>query len=141
MSRWIDLAEDRLAGTGIQCIFAPGNDDPFFVDDLLRSSASVIDPDERVIELPGGFPMISVGYSNRTPWDSPRELDEADLAAVIDREAAKLDDPSRAVFNLHVPPKDTLIDQAVALDKEFRPKISGGSPIITGSAARRCGTR
>jgi Icc-related predicted phosphoesterase len=65
MSRWLDLAEDRLAGTGIECIFAPGNDDPFFVDDLLRSSASVIDPDERVIELPGGFPMISVGYSNR----------------------------------------------------------------------------
>ena len=132
MSRWLDLAEDRLAGTGIQCIFAPGNDDPFFIDDLLRSSASVIDPDERVIELPGGFPMISVGYSNRTPWDSPRELDEADLADVIDREAGKLADTGKAIFNLHVPPKDTPIDQAMALDKEFRPKMSGGSPIITG---------
>ena len=132
MGRWLDLAEERLAGTGIECIFAPGNDDPFFVDDLLRSSASVIDPDERVIELPGGFPMISVGYSNRTPWDSPRELDEADLAEVIDREVAKLDDPGKAIFNLHVPPKDTPIDQAMALDKEFRPKMSGGSPIITG---------
>ena len=61
MSRWIDLAEDRLAGTGIQCVFAPGNDDPFFIDDLLKSSSSVIDPDQRVIELPGGFSMISVG--------------------------------------------------------------------------------
>jgi len=132
MSRWIDLAEDRLAGTGIECIFAPGNDDPFFVDDLLGSSASVINPDQRVIELPGGFPMISVGYSNRTPWDSPRELDEDDLTAVIDREAAKLADPRKAIFNLHVPPKDTPIDQAMALDKEFRPKMSGGSPIITG---------
>ena len=38
MSRWIDMAEDRLAGTGIECIFAPGNDDPFFIDDLLSSS-------------------------------------------------------------------------------------------------------
>ena len=132
MSRWIDLAEDRLAGTGIQCIFAPGNDDPFFVDDLLKSSSSVIDPDQRVIELPGGFPMISVGYSNRTPWDSPRELDEDDLAAVIDTEAAKLADPGQAIFNLHVPPKNTPIDQAVALDAEFRPKMSGGSPLITG---------
>jgi len=132
MIRWLDMAEDRLAGTGIQCIFAPGNDDPFFVDDLLRGSASVIDPDQRVIELPGGFPMISVGYSNRTPWDSPRELDEDDLAAVIDREAAKLADPAKAIFNLHVPPKDTPIDQAMALDSEFRPKMSGGSPVITG---------
>src|SRR5712691_6614118 len=132
MGRWLDLAEERLAGTGIECIFAPGNDDPFFVDDLLGSSASVINPDQRVIELPGGFPMISVGYSNRTPWDSPRELDEADLAEVIDREVAKLADPAKAIFNLHVPPKDTPIDQAMALDAEFRPKMSGGSPLITG---------
>jgi len=132
MSRWIDLAEERLSGTGIQCIFAPGNDDPFFVDDLLSSSSSVTNPDKRLIELPGGFPMISVGYSNRTPWDSPRELDEKDLAAVIDGEAAKLADPAKAVFNFHVPPKDTPIDQAVALDAEFRPKLSGGSPLITG---------
>jgi Icc-related predicted phosphoesterase len=132
MSRWIDLTEDRLAGTGVQCIFAPGNDDPFFIDDLLASSAAVTNPEGQVVELPGGFSMISVGYSNRTPWDSPRELDEVDLRAVIDREVAKLPDVGRAVFNLHVPPKDTPIDQAMALDKEFRPVMSGGSPVITG---------
>lgn len=132
MSRWIDLAEDRLAGTGIQCVFAPGNDDPFFVDDLLSSSSLVVNPEGQVHELPGGFPMISVGYSNRTPWDSPRELDEDDLAAEIDREVARLDDPSKAIFNLHVPPKDSPIDQAVALDAEFRPVFKGGSPFITG---------
>jgi uncharacterized protein len=132
MSRWIDLTEDRLSGTGIQCIFAPGNDDPFFIDDLLSSSAAVTNPEGQVVELPGGFSMISVGYSNRTPWDSPRELDEIDLRAVIDREVAKLPDPGRAIFNLHVPPKDTPIDQAMALDKEFRPVMSGGSPVITG---------
>jgi uncharacterized protein len=132
MSRWIDLAEERMAGTGIQVIFAPGNDDPFFVDPLLSSSSFVVNSNQRVIELPGGFPMISVGYSNRTPWASPRELDEDDLAALIDAEAAKLADPGKAIFNLHVPPKNTPIDQAVALDAEFRPKMSGGSPLITG---------
>ncbi len=132
MSTWLDLAEDRLAGTGIQCIFAPGNDDPFFLDELLSSSATVINPEGQVTELPGGFPMISVGYSNRTPWDSPRELDEADLADVIERQVATLPDPSKAIFNLHVPPKDTPIDQAMALDREFRPVVKGGSPVITG---------
>jgi len=144
MSQWIELAEERLAGTGIGCIIAPGNDDPFFIDDVLGSSTSVINPDQRVVELPGGFQMISVGYSNRTPWDSPRELDEDDLAALIDREAAKLPDPGRAIFNLHVPPKDTPIDQAVALDKEFRPVMRGGSPLITGvgsSAVRQALTK
>ena len=86
----------------------------------------------QVTELPGGFPMISVGYSNRTPWDSPRELDEADLADVIERQVATLPDPSKAIFNLHVPPKDTPIDQAMALDAEFRPVLRSGSPVITG---------
>jgi len=132
MSQWIDLAEDRLAGTGIQCLFAPGNDDPFFLDELLSSSSSVINPDGQVIELPGGFPMISVGYSNRTPWSSPRELDEDDLADLIETQVARLDDPSKAIYNLHVPPKNTPIDQAMALDAEFRPVIKGGSPVITG---------
>jgi uncharacterized protein len=132
MSRWIELAEERLAGTKITCLIAPGNDDPLFIDGVLGSSPHVINPDSRLVELPGGFPMISVGYSNRTPWDSPRELDEEDLAALIDAEAAKLGDPGKAIFNLHVPPKDTPIDQAVALDKEFRPVMRGGSPYITG---------
>lgn len=132
MSGWIDMAEDRLAGTGIECIFAPGNDDPFFIDDLLSSSDSVVNPDGRVVELPGGYSMISVGYSNRTPWASPRELDEADLRAAIDAEVKKLSDPSRAIFNLHVPPKDTPIDQAMELDADFRPVVKGGSPVIAG---------
>jgi Icc-related predicted phosphoesterase len=132
MSRWIDMAEDRLGGTGIEVIFAPGNDDPMFVDDLLSGSDIVVNPDSRVVELPGGFPMISVGYSNRTPWDSPRELDEDDLRAVIDEEVAKLADPQRSIFNLHVPPKNTPIDQAMELDAEFRPVVKGGSPVITG---------
>ena len=132
MSRWIDMAEDRLGGTGIEVIFAPGNDDPMFVDDLLSGSDLVVNPDSRVVELPGGFPMISVGYSNRTPWDSPRELDEDDLRKVIDEEIAKLEDPGRAIFNLHVPPKNTPIDQAMELDAEFRPVVKGGAPVITG---------
>jgi Icc-related predicted phosphoesterase len=132
MNRWIDMAEDRLGGTGIEVIFAPGNDDPMFIDDLLSGSDVVVNPDSRVVELPGGFPMISVGYSNRTPWDSPRELDEGDLRKVIDEEVAKLEDPRRAIFNLHVPPKNTPIDQAMELDAEFRPVVKGGSPVITG---------
>src|SRR4029077_17733330 len=83
LTRWIDIVEDRLAGTGIQCVFAPGNDDPLFVDDLLWSRSAVTTADGRFVELPGGFSMVSVGYSNRTPWSSPRELDEPDLKAMI----------------------------------------------------------
>jgi Icc-related predicted phosphoesterase len=132
LAQWMSLAEERLDGTGIMCLLAPGNDDPLFVDDLLGSSDMLINPEGRLVELPGDFTMISVGYSNPTPWDSPRELPEEQLAARITREAAKIPNMSRAIFNLHVPPKDTPIDQAMALDAEFRPIMKSGSPVITG---------
>jgi uncharacterized protein len=129
---WLRLAEERLAGQPVMCLMAPGNDDHPFVDDLLRTSGVVINPEREVVELPGGFPMISVGYSNITPWDSPRELPEDQLLDMIQEEAAKLGDFDRAVFNLHVPPKNTPIDQAMLLDAEFRPVLRSGAPVISG---------
>jgi uncharacterized protein len=138
---WLELAEERLNGVDVLCFMAPGNDDHPFVDALLRTSSRVVNPEGELVELPGGFPMISVGYSNPTPWDSPRELPEDQLLALIDREAAKLTDPARAIFNFHVPPKDTPIDQAVLVDAELRPVIKAGAPAIAGvgSSAVRTG--
>ncbi|HEX4247479.1 MAG TPA: hypothetical protein VH008_06400 [Pseudonocardia sp.] len=130
--RWLALAEERLAGTGVLCLLAPGNDDPPFVDDVLRSSSRVINPEGGLVELPGGFSLVSVGYANPTPWDSPRELPEPDLEARIVAEAEKVPDPSRAVFNLHVPPKQTPLDQAMLLDERWRPVLRGGRPVIDG---------
>jgi Icc-related predicted phosphoesterase len=132
LTSWLALAEERLAGTGITCLLAPGNDDPFFVDELLGSSAQVINPDRHVVELEQGYTLVSVGYSNPTPWDSPRELPESKLRQLIDKQATEVPDMSRCIFNLHVPPKDTPIDQAMALDEEFRPIMKSGSPVITG---------
>jgi uncharacterized protein len=132
LGRWLELAEDRLAGTGVRCFFAPGNDDPAFVDDILRSSALVINPEETLVDLGDGITMISVGYSNKTPWDSPRELPEDELAAYIGAQAEALGNTDRVIFNFHVPPRDTPIDQAVLLDPQFRPIMKGGMPVISG---------
>ena len=132
LGRWLDLAEERLAGSGVRCFFAPGNDDPAFVDDILRSSAFVINPEEALVDLGDGITMVSVGYSNKTPWDSPRELPEDELAAYIGQQAEALGNTDRVIFNFHVPPRDTPIDQAVLLDPEFRPIMKGGMPVISG---------
>jgi uncharacterized protein len=132
LGRWLDLAQERLAGSGMRCFFAPGNDDPAFVDDILRTSAFVINPEEALVDLGDGITMVSVGYSNKTPWDSPRELPEDELAAYIGQQAEALGNTDRVVFNFHVPPRDTPIDQAVLLDPEFRPIMKGGMPVISG---------
>jgi Icc-related predicted phosphoesterase len=122
------------------CYLCPGNDDPGFVGPVLRGGDLVTNPERRLVELPGGFEMISIGYSNVTPWKSPREAPEAQLHAMIVREAEKLRDPARAVFNLHVPPLRTPLDQAMLIDEQLRPVVRGGSPVIDGvgsSAVRR----
>jgi Icc-related predicted phosphoesterase len=132
LNHWLEMAEDRLAGTGIQCYFAPGNDDPIFVDDILRTSATVINPEEAQVDLGDGYTMVSVGYSNQTPWDSPRELPENELAAYIGQQVSAVGSTDRVIFNFHVPPRETPIDQAALLDAEFRPIMKGGMPVISG---------
>src|SRR3989475_6900004 len=125
---WLALAEERLNGSDVLCFMAPGNDDPPFVDALLRTSQRVINPEGSLVDLPGGFPMISVGYSNPTPWDSPRELPEDQLLELIDREAGQVFDPTPAVFNFPLPPKATPIHQAVPADADVRPAINDRAP-------------
>lgn len=132
ITRWLELAETRLAGTGIVCLVSPGNDDQPFIDELLGSSADVINPDGRVVELPGGFELVSLGYANRTPWDSPRELDEAELGARIRGLAAQVGHPDRTIFNLHVPPQASSLDQAILLEADLSPVIRNGSPVVGG---------
>jgi Icc-related predicted phosphoesterase len=130
IERWLELAAERLNGR--VCLMAPGNDDPAFVDGLLDASTVVVNPEGRVTRLPGGYELISCGTSNPTPWDTPRELPEESLSALIEASASAVERPERAIFNLHVPPRDTPIDQAVQLDGELRPVMEAGSPVIGG---------
>lgn len=132
LQQWLELAEERLAGTGTLCFVGPANDDPYFIDDVLHESSTVVNPNERLVQLPEGFTMLSVGYSNITPWDSPRELPEDKLRTVIDAQASQLGSFDRTIFNFHVPPKDTLLDQALLLDEELKPVMRGGQPVEAG---------
>lgn len=136
--RWLTLADERLEGTEVRCFLMPGNDDPVAVDEAIEHASRVEACEERIVEF-DGHAMISFGYSNRTPWDSPRELDEDELYERIDRLASQLDDPARSVFNLHVPPYDSTLDTAAELDEDFGVVMLGGEPnmIPVGSTAVR----
>ena len=136
---WMKLAEERLKGTGISCYVSPGNDDFFDIDEALNSATYVINPEEKVVEIDGEHEMITLGYANHTPWNSPREVDEDVLQQKIDRMATRIKDMKKALFNLHVPPINTVIDQAPKLDQNLKPVISGGSIVMisAGSMAVR----
>jgi uncharacterized protein len=135
---WVELADERLAGTGTRAYVIPGNDDPWSIDEVLSSGNSVVACDER-IELVGPHEMVSLGYSNRTPWKTPRELDEEEIYARLSRLAEQLEKPERAIFNVHVPPWESSLDTAFEVDEELRYVTKGGRPheVPTGSRAVR----
>jgi len=135
---WMALAEQRLAGTDVRCFLMPGNDDPPGVDDAIEQAVRVEACDERIVEF-GGYTMISLGYSNRTPFDSPRELEESELFDRVERLADQVEDHSRSIFNLHVPPYDSTLDTAAELDGNLAVVMVGSEPklIPVGSTAVR----
>src|ERR687884_670069 len=103
VERWMQLADEKLAGTGIRCFVCPGNDDQLEVDDVIARAKTVELGEGRVLEL-DGYQMASSGYSNRTPWDTYREEDEPQLAERIKKMVSHVTSPpERTIFSLHCP--------------------------------------
>src|SRR3954454_23975817 len=124
---WVGLADERLAGTDTRAYVIPGNDDPWSIDAVLASGSGVVPCDERV-EKVGPHEMVSFGYSNRTPWETPRELDEEEIYLRLKRLVDQLEAPERAIFNIHVPPYESSLDIAYEVDEELRYVMKGGRP-------------
>ena len=91
----------------------------------------------QVIALDAQHEMISSGWSNRTPWNTYREEDEPDLAKRYAAMIANLKDPRNAIFNIHVPPYKSNLDEAPELDENLRPKYAGNALKPVGSTALR----
>jgi Icc-related predicted phosphoesterase len=137
--RWVQMAEERLRDTGIKCFISPGNDDRWEVDEALNKSKTLINPEEKVVELDQDHEMITLGLTNHTPWKSPREFDEDVLTESIEKMAAGVGNMRNCIFNLHCPPYGTIIDPAPKLDETLKPVLSGGQVVMTpaGSTAVR----
>jgi uncharacterized protein len=136
LDRWLDMADGKLRGGAIPCILNGGNDDIFEIDPILESSPTVTFAEGKVIDL-GGFTMISMGYTNPTPWDTHREAPEDELALRIDAIAARVPDMNRTIFNFHAPPYGTGLDEAPELDASMRPTHGGAVMKPVGSTAVR----
>jgi Icc-related predicted phosphoesterase len=136
VERWLELADEKLAGTGVRCYVCPGNDDEPAIDEVVRGARRVEHAEGRVIDV-DGFEMISTGWSNPTPWNTHREESEADLGRRIEVMATRVRDPQRAIFNFHVPPYGSTLDEAPALDDQLRPMYGGRAMRPVGSTAVR----
>jgi uncharacterized protein len=132
--KWVALAADRLAGTGIRLLIGLGNDDFDAMIPYLSLGPVGYAPDG-LLDL-GDFTLVSLGWSNITPWRTNRECTEEVLAEklTVVHESA---DPARTIFNIHVPPYDCGLDLAPRLDESLQIQLVGGQPdlVPVGSAS------
>jgi Icc-related predicted phosphoesterase len=138
--RWMDLAESKLAGTGIRCYATGGNDDvPEVMAAMDRSDArAFVACEDRIVPIDDEHVMVSMPYVNPTPWHTPREAPEPELAQRIEAVAGGLSDYGKAIFNFHAPPKNSTLDTCPELDWTTDPPsqiVSSGQPVLYGAGS------
>jgi uncharacterized protein len=134
---WIEYAEKKLKGTGRRIIVTAGNDDPEFIDELFQHSDVIQWAERKIVWLDDDHEILNEGYSNHTPWNTHREYDEDRLLDVLTVQADKLKDVKNAIFNIHVPPYGSQIDNAPLMDAQLRPVDGGQTLVPVGSTAVR----
>ena len=137
LEQWLATADRKLKDSGIRCFVCPGNDDMPEVDAIIRTSKFVQHSEGEVIQLDKHHEMISSGWSNITPWHTYREENEAELQVRYAAMTARLNHPRSSIFNVHVPPYGSMLDEAPELTEDLRPKYAGQALKPVGSRALR----
>jgi Icc-related predicted phosphoesterase len=141
LASWIDLAETRLKGSGVKCFMMGGNDDEPEVLELLKDTPteSIVFCEDKEVQVDDHHTMITIGFSNPTPWKTPREVDDEDLGTMIEGLADKVADTEHAIFNLHVPPVDSTLDTCPMLDWSTDPPtqiVKAGQAVMHGAGSK-----
>lgn len=114
MQHWIELADEKLKDSKATIFMAPGNDDPMEMDAILESSKVMKSAAMKNLDVLG-YEMITIAHTSPTPWDTPREWSEEEMAKNIDKLAGTIKTMERAIFNFHDPPYGTMLDYAPKL--------------------------
>jgi uncharacterized protein len=135
ITRWAAVADERLAAASVPCVAIPGNDDDDEVGEVLNASRLITNADGTVVDF-GDFQVLGLGYSNPTPWNSPRELSEEELGERLLAAGEKLDPARPTIFNVHVPPHASGLDTAPELNEDLSLASAGGmQSVAVGSTA------
>lgn len=137
---WLSLIPDRVP-PHCKVIMSPGNDDKLSIDEIIRSDPNpqVVFGEEEVVALDDEHEVLCFGWSNPTPFNSPRECSEEELEERLEAVVAQVKKLETAVFCIHVPPYKSLIDEAPEVDKNLNPMVKAGRPrmVPVGSKAVR----
>jgi Icc-related predicted phosphoesterase len=141
LSNWVDLAEERLKGTGKKCYVTGGNDDdPEVLIAIKREGTqSFFACENEVVKVDDDHTMLSIGFSTPTPWNTPREIPDEQLGEMIEKMVSQVTDLNHAIFNFHDPPVDSTLDTCPKLDWSKDPPepiIQGGQTVLYGAGSK-----
>ena len=96
LTRFYAKAHEKLQPLGTRVYLLAGNDDYPEVAEFIRTTPSdvVVAFDEQVVEFRDSYQIAGYGYSNPTPWFTPREIPEAQLLEGL-RKVVRTADPKR----------------------------------------------
>jgi len=132
LRKWIEFAKSKLRGTNIKLYLQLGNDDDQELENILNEAEDeiVVHAENKALELPLGYHLVSNGYANITPWHCPRDFDEDFIYRKLEELVSRISDSGRLILNTHCPPYNTNIDLAPKLDKDLKPIITSGGVVM-----------
>ncbi|MGA8542537.1 MAG: metallophosphoesterase [Thermoplasmata archaeon] len=140
LGRWLEWARGRIGDESVRLLIGLGNDDFTPMEEAILADPFAELTDLEVVRLEDGHEVLTLPYSNPTPWKTHRELTEEEIGSRIEAIAATLDHPESAVYNIHVPPFNTPLDLAPRLDSLLTKVMTPGGHeemIHVGSTAVR----
>jgi Icc-related predicted phosphoesterase len=133
--RWMKFADERLKGKNVKCFVCPGNDDMPEINPVVEESKYVTLAEGKVMRVDDYHEMISLGWTNPTPWNTFKECSEEELLKKIEKLISNIEDIDNSIFNLHAPPYGCGLDQAPEIDETLKLKSRVLVPV--GSSAVR----
>ena len=143
LRRWIELADERLAGIGASVYVIAGNDDPWSVDDMLRLRRAGRLPATARSCTSADHEMIS-SATRTQPLAHPARARGGRALRAPARPRRSAGGARAAIFNLHVPPYDRASTPQTRSTTELTSYARGpaardpcGSYAVTGRSSRR----
>jgi len=133
IQRWTKMAEKHLAPLDIPLYWIGGNDDKPEALARIVSTPHVHYIDEAVTRFDEDHEILGFGWTNISPWRTPRELTEERLKQRLDPLLSRVEDPGRCIYLMHAPPYETGLDIAPKLDTSTdppRPLVKGGQQVL-----------
>ena len=107
-ARGLENIGPKLAAKGQAMLVMPGNHESDRDIERFCERYGVRNFHNTMIEVPGGYRLAGLGYSNITPFQTPGEYTEEQIAERL----AAWNDVKPLILVCHSPPKDTPLDES-----------------------------